>query len=69
MHGGAITGIIYGSNGGGVCNAGVFTLRGGVISNNTTNGSGGGVVNLNVFLFYGGEITGNNAPRNPDISR
>ncbi len=50
-------------SGGGVYNAGNFTMTGGSISNNTTGGSGGGVYNSSTatFTMSGGSISNNTA--------
>ena len=65
----ASNGQIYGGNGGGVYNAGIFEMHGGKISNNTAypafsthdTSFGGGVYNIGTFSMSGGEISNNTA--------
>ncbi|MCL2641988.1 MAG: dockerin type I domain-containing protein [Candidatus Bathyarchaeota archaeon] len=62
---GQISGNLFSSStsGGGVYNAGTFTMRGGVISDNAVNGGGGGVYNTGTFIFEFGVISSNTALR------
>ena len=58
MYAGEISGNNTAALGGGVANAGAFTLRDGVISENTADW-GGGVYNRNTLSIYGGLISEN----------
>ena len=60
-----ITKNISGSGGGGVNNAGIFTMSGGEISYNNVKGNtyGGGVYNTGNFTMIGGNISENTAGR------
>jgi hypothetical protein len=60
MSGGVISGNSAEVPGGGVSNAGTFTLSGGKISDNISH-SGGGVYNSGVFVMSGGKIFNNTA--------
>ena len=51
-------GSISEAHGGGVSNAGSFTMNGGVITGCNADGNGGGVLNHGSFIMNGGVITG-----------
>lgn len=56
------------SNGGGVYNAGTFTMNGGVIQDTSTSLNGGGVYNSGTFTMNGGVIRDTESTRNYSFS-